>query len=598
MLRVLVPVVAGILLADKFHPSPYFLLGCLFIALLIQIPGFIYLSSKWYRRVRVWIGLALQLALIACSALLYSRLCPQHQINVLSPETGLEGEMYAEVLEEMHSKGSFLRYRAKITAPVETTAYIYLKPKKVPIQPVIGTRLLLQGKIQSISPPEEDDDFNFKDYAYHQQVYHQGFFYEKEWYYEGNADQSSFIILPKRLQWYMSHSIDTYLKNDRSAAILKALVCGDKSGLESEWQDAFSKTGSMHVLAVSGLHVGMLYLMLSSLWSRIMGRGKRRKDRFFFLLSGLWLYAAVTGFSPSVSRASLMFSFVLFSQVLDRPANINNSLAAAAVLLLCINPHQLFHLGFQLSFAAVWGIVNLQPVLVELLRFDRLALHRIWELSTVSISAQVATMPFSLMAFGNFPMVFLLANYVVIPMAGILLIGGLLLCVLAPLHIPAEILGFGLDQLLGVQFFLLDKLSRYPFASIHIQWPHPLAGIPFFLMLWFWANWNEISAYKFSLGLLLSALLWQASFFFNIDIGKKDVQSGFTTRPKQLLKSEFSSWNSNAAIATDTVLVFFEPKANKNHGLRVCRLSVGEQNSLYHLKPPRKAECPERGFCD
>jgi competence protein ComEC len=205
--------------------------------------------------------------------------------------------------------------------------------------------------------------------------------------------------------------------------IADALLLGKRSHISKEMMQAFSAAGTVHILAVSGLHVGMLYAVLMLLLKPLRNR---KLFITFFVLSILWIYAFVTGLSPSVLRATVMFSFVAVGGLIARKAHILNILAASAFFLLLFDPNLIYKIGFQLSYLAVWGIVSFQPYLAALYEPKNKIIDYIWQLITVSIAAQLATAPIGLFYFHQFPNYFILANIVAIPLAFLIVMSGLM----------------------------------------------------------------------------------------------------------------------------------------------------------------------------
>ncbi|MCI5058962.1 MAG: ComEC/Rec2 family competence protein, partial [Flavobacteriales bacterium] len=217
------------------------------------------------------------------------------------------------------------------------------------------------------------------------------------------------------------------LKGDE-LAIASALVLGFKEYLTEPLKRSYASAGAMHVLAVSGLHVGIIYLLLRSLlfFLKRLRYGKYLQALISLLV--LWAYALLTGLSPSVIRAATMFSFFALGDVLNRKSNIYNVLAASAFLILLINPYMIMEVGFQLSYMAVLGIVYVQPRLYSLIKLDHISftplqwlLDKIWALTSVSIGAQLGTFPLSLLYFHQFPSYFVFSNLIVIPAAVLIL---------------------------------------------------------------------------------------------------------------------------------------------------------------------------------
>jgi competence protein ComEC len=268
------------------------------------------------------------------------------------------------------------------------------------------------------------------------------------------------------------------LKDDE-LAIASALILGFKDYLNEPLKKSYASAGAMHVLAVSGLHVGIIYILLKSLFFflRKSKKGKYLEALLSFL--ALWGYAILTGLSPSVIRAATMFSFFVFGDVLDRKSNIYNVLAASAVLILIFNPFMIVEVGFQLSYLAVLGIVYVQPKLYKLVNTEITSIKpinwlidKIWALTTVSIGAQLGTFPLALLYFHLFPTYFLFSNLVVIPAAIMIVYVGV--AVLITSFIPfiskilASILSF-IIYILNSAVSLIDQLPHSMISGVSIS---------------------------------------------------------------------------------------------------------------------------------
>ena len=223
--------------------------------------------------------------------------------------------------------------------------------------------------------------------------------------------------------------------------VAAAILLGYDEDLSAEMRERYVAAGSMHILCVSGLHVGIIYLLASTLLGFLNRKRWQKVLKHFLLLALIWFYALIAGLSPSIVRASLMISFVLFGEMLHRKGAIINSVAASAFLLLLFDPAVLFNMGFQLSYAAVVGIVVLQKPIYGLLYFKNKLLDKAWEITAVALAAQFATLPFTLYYFGRFSVYFWLSNLIMTPVSFVVIIAGMLLLMVS--WIP------GLNMLMG-----------------------------------------------------------------------------------------------------------------------------------------------------
>ena len=206
-------------------------------------------------------------------------------------------------------------------------------------------------------------------------------------------------------------------------------------------------------LAVSGLHVGIVYILIIGIFNLLRLETKYNWVKHLVLLICIWFYALITGMSPSVIRASTMLTFFILAEFFNKSTSAYNILAASAILLLIINPFFIMQVGFQLSYLAVLGILYIQPKIEKLFYFNNWLLNKIWTISSVSISAQIATFPLGLLYFHQFPNYFLISNLLVIPTAFIVLVLGLLLITLSfsttIVVLLGHIKGFILGLLIG-----------------------------------------------------------------------------------------------------------------------------------------------------
>jgi competence protein ComEC len=228
----------------------------------------------------------------------------------------------------------------------------------------------------------------------------------------------------------------------------------------------------MHILAVSGLHVGILYWLFSILLYRHKKIRQKGWLNSVLILLGLWIYAGITGFSPSVLRATLMFSFIVMATLLGKSSNIYNTLAVSAFVLLLGSPLLVFSVSFQLSYLAVLGIVYMQPKIYRWLTFNNFILRQLWMWTSVYLAAQLATTPISLYYFHQFPTYFIIANWIVVPAAFLIFTLGLGLLLTGWSSSLSACIGWILEQLTWLvnQFVAwMNNLTYSVITSIYIS---------------------------------------------------------------------------------------------------------------------------------
>ncbi|TGE08207.1 ComEC/Rec2 family competence protein [Hymenobacter fodinae] len=320
--------------------------------------------------------------------------------------------------------------------------------------PQYGDVWLVRGAPSISKLPLNPGEFDYRRYLEYHQVYHQHFIHPDQYRLLEVAPPSLWRATAMRAARVLDGVFREYVHEKREYALASALVLGIKDEVDQATKQAYANTGTTHIMAVSGLQVGLLFAAVTWLLGFVPGR----RGPWFRLVAALlglaviWSYAFVTGLSASVLRAAVMFTFLILGQSVGRRANMFNMLALAAFVLLCYDPYLLCDVGFQLSFLAVLSIVYLQPRIVAWLEPREYFLDRqrpwqprtvqrlwvatgwltdkIWQATALSLAAQVATFPLGLYYFHQFPLGFLFSNLVAVPISSGAVYVGLLLLVL------------------------------------------------------------------------------------------------------------------------------------------------------------------------
>ncbi|MEQ9442867.1 MAG: ComEC/Rec2 family competence protein [Cyclobacteriaceae bacterium] len=315
-----------------------------------------------------------------------------------------------------------------------------------------GDRVLVKGIPDPVELPKNPAEFNYKQYLAYQGIHHQQYLRASNWTLMEANVRPYWLGLTGNWRHQCRDKLLQYIKNPQAQGIALAITLGLKSHLEREVQEAYAATGAMHVLAVSGLHVGIIYLILNFLLAPFRQLPKVGTAIYITgCIVGLWLYALLTGLSPSVQRAAVMFTFIIIGSTLRRQSDIYNTLACSAFLLLWIDPFLLYSVGFQLSYLAVFGIVYLQPRIYAWCSPNTKVMDWLWQLTSVSIAAQIATFPLGMYYFHQFPIYFWISNVVVIP-------GALLIL---PLGLATLFTGFTVPALAKVCGWVLEHLIQF-----------------------------------------------------------------------------------------------------------------------------------------
>lgn len=329
-----------------------------------------------------------------------------------------------------------------------------------------GDELLIAGHPNPLNKPANPGEFDYKRFLSFRKIYHQHFLRQRDVRLVSNNPPWAIIDYSIRARVWAEGVLKKHIHGKKERAVAFALILGVKDGLDNDLVHAYSSTGAMHVLAVSGLHVGIIYMIINFLFIPLRNR---KYGKVILAVAGvflLWSYAFITGLSPSVLRAVTMFTFLAISRPLNYSTNIFNTLAVSAFCLLLWEPFFIMSVGFQLSYLAVLGIVYLQPKLYQLWIPKNLAIDKIWQVTCVSVAAQMATFALGILYFHQFPVYFLVSNLFVIPGALISLSLGLALLASSAIAPLAEVVGVVLESTLSLMNYLVFAVERLPYSLI------------------------------------------------------------------------------------------------------------------------------------
>lgn len=330
--------------------------------------------------------------------------------------------------------------------------------------------LVAATSFRDLNAPLNPNQFDYKAYLERQYIYHQ-IFVDNSQLLEIPSEKRTVFGYAAQLRTHINSQLKRYHFKPDELALINALLLGQRQDISTDIYNSYSKAGVIHILAVSGLHVGIVLLLLNSLFKPLeyLKRGKTLKIILIVII--LWGFAIVAGLSASVTRAVTMFSIVAIGLNLKRPSNIFNTLAISMFFLLLFKPLFLFDVGFQMSYLAVIAIVTLQPLMVKLWAPKLEPINKLWQIFTVTMAAQIGVMPISLFYFHQFPGLFFVSNLVIIPFLGIILGMGILVILMALLNI----LPFWLADLYGGMISIMNSFVRW----VSLQEKFILSDIPF-----------------------------------------------------------------------------------------------------------------------
>lgn len=332
-------------------------------------------------------------------------------------------------------------------------------------KPRYGEVWLVSGEPRPIDPPLNPAEFDYKQYLSNKGIYHQQYLRAYQRRVIGYAPQSQITRLATTLNTFADSVFTKQIGSKAESGIVNAMLLGVRDDVDPELYKAYSAAGAVHVLSVSGLHVGILFNVMVLMLGLFRKGKKTRKEKLIIGIAQLvvlWFYALVTGLSPAVLRSAGMFSVLILGNATNREANILNTLGASSFFILLFDPYALFSAGFQLSYVAVAGIGLWHESVYELIEVKNKILDHLWNLTAVALVAQLATFPLGVYYFHQFPTYFLLANPVVMDMVAGLL--PLAMFSLSVCWIPylRDLTGFMLQKMTWLLNHSVSETSQLP----------------------------------------------------------------------------------------------------------------------------------------
>ncbi len=333
------------------------------------------------------------------------------------------------------------------------------------IQP--GTQLIIRKLPDTITATSNPGGFNFKTYSAAQKIYYQCFLQPTDFIITGNQPITWHKQQIENMKAFVLKTINQYIPGNQTAAVAEALLIGYKKNVDKELLQSYSSTGVIHIIAISGLHLGMIYGLLLFLLKPFKSIRYFHWIKPIVLLLVIWLFTLLTGAAPSILRSAVMFSFIILAELQNRTSPIYNSLAASASCVLLFNPLLLWDIGFQLSYAAVASIASFSTPIRKLVYIKNKLLLFCWELSAVTIAAQILTLPLLLFYFHQFPNLFLLTNFIAVPLSGFILYAEIALIVFTPIPLLASLIGKFTGILIYWMNQIIENAAQIPFAVTH-----------------------------------------------------------------------------------------------------------------------------------
>ncbi len=490
-LRLIVFFIIGITISITYNLAPSVLYNSLFylFSFSLIVSALLYKTFKLYLK-RDFIGILLYLTLVLAGIVItnqHKQIYHDHHFSKHPSQ-----ELLAVITEQPKVKGDVARFIVEVKSNVNQGK---INPSKGKLLVALrfdttknlnlhyGDLIILKSKYRITEPAYNPAEFNYRRYLSFQNIYHQTFINQKQVSIVDTDQGNPLIDFALKFRETQVVKFNQLLENDEAKAVASTLILGYRADLDKSLLSTYSNTGTMHVLSVSGMHVAIVVLLLNYLLSFMDRHKQSRIIKTVLIISLVWFYALVTGLAPSVTRAALMISFVLIAKSMARPVNIFNVLAISAFILLLYNPFTLLNVGFQLSYLAVGGLIYMHPKIASLYHTENKVIKFIWSVMAVSMAAQIATAPFSLYYFHQFPVYFILSNvFIVVPATLIMYLGFAFLIVAS--YLPQiSIIGDLLNASIIFTNNGLKVIEQIPHANITQVWLNSFEIILCYLLI-------------------------------------------------------------------------------------------------------------------
>lgn len=581
-IRLLLPLIAGIVLQWYLQISIAVIVTA-FVAFFIAFLLLLLLPVAWRFKMQALHGFVIQLLLIAAGAGLTWQKDIRHHHNWYGNYYKEGNYLIVRIDEPLVEKNKSYKADGYVemvvqdgkAIPAKGNLLLYFSKDSFKTNLAYGDKIIIHKNLQPVKNSGNPGAFNYQRYAAFQGIFHQLFLKEKDWKVLNKNSTNRFqqLICSAReyvlgvLQKSISTGSDSYRDE---LGIAEALLIGYTNDLDKDLVQAYSNTGVIHIIAISGMHLALIYVLLVWVFAKIPLINRSKLLQLVLILACLWIFSILTGASPSVLRAAVMFSFIAIGKTCFKQASIYNSLAASAFVLLCYNPYYLWAVGFQLSYLAVLGIVVFQKPIYNCLYIKNKWFDKTWQLVSVSTAAQLLTFPICIYYFHQFPNLFLLSNLVAVPLSAIILYTEIVLIALS--WIPFA--GAWLGKLVTGLVWVMNKV---------ILW---INDLPF-------AVWDKIPATVLSTWLLYAVVIALSAWLLLKN--KKYFHAGLFAMMAFALQGATNNWQSSRQ---QKIIVYNVPQhkaidfVNGNHyqfaGDSILLKEALLQN--FHLKPGRIAQ--------
>lgn len=349
------------------------------------------------------------------------------------------------------------------SVPVKGKIILYFK-KDSTLQLAYGSQILFKKSLQDIKNSGNPGGFDYKRYSLFQGITHQVYLKTDEFEILNGKKENWFRKFIYSSREKVLTILRTNIKGDKELGLAEALLIGYKDDLEQSLVQSYTNTGVVHIIAISGLHLGLIYWLLALILKPLKRKRRTKWLSPVLIITGLWLFSLLAGAQPSILRSALMFTCIVLGESLSKKTSIFNTMAVSAFILLCINPYWLWDVGFQLSYAAVLSIIIFMRPIYNWFYIKNKVLDFLWKLNAVTLAAQILTVPLSIYHFHQFPNLFILTNFLAVPLSSAILLGEIFLCVISFIPAVAILVGKLISWLIWLMNTYIEKIETIRFS--------------------------------------------------------------------------------------------------------------------------------------
>ncbi|MEO7309443.1 MAG: ComEC/Rec2 family competence protein [Chitinophagaceae bacterium] len=469
MLRILPALMLGIVLQWYLDIPPGYLLltGTFFVMVAFVFSVF---STT---RTAVAFGICLQLLFMSLGSLVVWQNDTRSHSSSITKKYSDSAILVATLQEPLVEKAK--SYKAEATVqifatnnlqPVKGNIIVYLQKDSNGITPGLGygNQLVFKKPLQLIQNAGNPGGFDYQRYCAFHNVYYQVFLKDGDYEMTAARQVTPFRQMLFDLQKWVLSAFKKFVPGSKESGVAEALLIGYRNDLDADLVQSYSNTGVVHIIAISGMHLGLIYGLLVLLF-RPLGKSKKvLLIRAGCILSLLWVFSILTGAAPSIIRSAIMFTFLVLGETQKRKASIYNNLATSALLILLFDPFALWDVGFQLSYAAVLSIAIFATPISKLWHHNNKWIRNFWQLNAVTLAAQILTYPIVAFHFHQFPNLFLFTNIVAVPLSSLILYGLLFLLAVSWIPSVATWVGMLVKWSIWAMNSFIELVSKIPFS--------------------------------------------------------------------------------------------------------------------------------------